>query len=87
MATAQSYVIWDGVRRFGKGVAMTIETAERDPISRSDRTKPLTPVEMQASLHAMQRLLILLRMMAWGKADTLKSLHSSITCIPCRKCC
>jgi hypothetical protein len=101
MATAQSYVIWDGVRRSvaayqaghtsiraqtmypngalgrfsrhgsgsSKGVAMTIETAERDPISHSDRTRPLTPVEMQASLDAMQRLLILLRMMAWGKAD------------------
>jgi len=48
---------------------MTIETAERDPISQSDRTRPLTTVEMQASLNAMQRLLILLRMMAWEKAD------------------
>jgi hypothetical protein len=48
---------------------MNAKMVERDPISISDRTAPLTDVEMQASLRAMQRLFIELRMMAWDNAD------------------
>lgn len=48
---------------------MNAETVERDPISISDRTEPLTPTEMRASVRAMQRLLVTLRVMAWEKAD------------------
>ena len=48
---------------------MNANPVERDPISISDRTAPLTDVEKQASLRAMQRLFVELRMMAWEKAD------------------
>jgi hypothetical protein len=39
-----------------------------DPISLSDRTDPLTETELRASLLAMQRLLVAVRMMAWEQA-------------------
>jgi hypothetical protein len=48
---------------------MTPLSTERDPISASDRTEPLTDAEVRASLHAMQRLLVELRMMAYEKVD------------------
>ena len=48
---------------------MTDTPVERDPISSSDRTSPLTPTELRASLAAMQRLLVDLRMMAYEKVD------------------
>jgi hypothetical protein len=48
---------------------MTPPTTERDPISASDRTEPLTETEMRASLQAMQRLLVELRVMAYEKVD------------------
>jgi hypothetical protein len=48
---------------------MTPIASERDPISASGRTEPLTDAEVRASLQAMQRLMVELRMMAYEKVD------------------
>src|SRR5437588_10173789 len=48
---------------------MSITAAEGDPISESERTEPLSATELRASLRAIQRLLVELRMMAYEKVE------------------